>query len=94
MAINSQEFRAKALVCERHAKEIADAGVRQQWEELAMNWHLMANQVARYEAVISGSPNEAAMTEGLSCRSRLPQVPLGADFSASSAKRSHRSASA
>jgi hypothetical protein len=46
MAINAQEFRGRAFACERHAKEIADPVVRRQWEELAMNWHLIANQVA------------------------------------------------
>ena len=47
MVADPQDYRAKALACEHIAKKTADRTIRLQWEELAMQWHLMANQAAR-----------------------------------------------
>jgi hypothetical protein len=37
----------KAIDCERRAAETADPATKHQWEDLAMKWHLMANQAIR-----------------------------------------------
>ena len=47
MDTKSDDFRVKALVCEQHARETTDRAIRRQWEDLAIQWHLMANQAAR-----------------------------------------------
>jgi hypothetical protein len=47
MVADPQDYGAKALACEQIAKKTADRTIRLQWEELAMQWHLMANQAAR-----------------------------------------------
>jgi hypothetical protein len=47
MTIKSDEYLARAIVCEQRAKEAIDLALRQQWEELATHWHFMANQAAR-----------------------------------------------
>lgn len=36
-------FRLKAIASELRAKEATDPAQRQDWEELAIEWHLMAN---------------------------------------------------
>jgi hypothetical protein len=40
-------YRAKALVAEQRAKETSDPTARQDWEELAIEWHTMASIAAR-----------------------------------------------
>jgi hypothetical protein len=47
MITKSDEYLARATVCEQRAKEATDLTIRQQWEELATHWHFMANQAAR-----------------------------------------------
>ena len=47
MVADPQDYRTKAIACERIAKQTVDRTIRLQWEELAMQWHLMANQAAR-----------------------------------------------
>ena len=49
MPRKSDRYRAQAVLCEQRAKETTDRGVRQQWEELAIQWHSMANQAVRLE---------------------------------------------
>lgn len=39
--------RARALACEQNARSAMDAALRREWEELAIQWHLMANVAAR-----------------------------------------------
>jgi hypothetical protein len=46
----AEEYRTKALACERHAEEANDRTIKLQWEELAIQWHYMANQAARLAA--------------------------------------------
>jgi hypothetical protein len=40
-------YRMKALVCEQRAIEASEPTSKQDWEELAIEWHTMANFVAR-----------------------------------------------
>ena len=47
MVADPQDYRAKAIACEQIAKQTADRTIRLQWEERAMQWHLMANQATR-----------------------------------------------
>ncbi len=39
-------FRLKALFSEQRARESRDQASRQDWEELAIEWHMMANLAA------------------------------------------------
>ena len=50
MVTKAEEYRTKALACERHAEEANDRTIKLQWEELAIQWHYMANQAARLAA--------------------------------------------
>jgi hypothetical protein len=47
METKSDEYRTNAFACERNAKEATDRAIKRQWEELAIQWHYMANQAAR-----------------------------------------------
>jgi hypothetical protein len=40
-------YRMKALVCEQRATESSDPTSKLDWEELAIEWHTMANFAAR-----------------------------------------------
>jgi hypothetical protein len=40
-------YRIKALVCEQRASESSDPTSKQDWQELAIEWHTMANFAAR-----------------------------------------------
>jgi hypothetical protein len=51
-------YRAKALVAEQRAKETSDPTARQDWEELAIEWHTMASIAARV-----GSENLPTMSD-------------------------------
>uniref|UniRef100_Q07R97 Uncharacterized protein n=1 Tax=Rhodopseudomonas palustris (strain BisA53) TaxID=316055 RepID=Q07R97_RHOP5 len=42
--------RLKAIASEQRAKEATDPAVRQDWEELAIEWHLAANLAGSAEA--------------------------------------------
>ena len=46
MEAKLDEYRAKALACEKNAKEATDRAIKRQWEELAVEWHYIANQAA------------------------------------------------
>jgi hypothetical protein len=39
----SKQFRLKALISEQRARESTDQRSKQDWEELAIEWHMMAN---------------------------------------------------
>jgi hypothetical protein len=39
----SRQFRSKALLSEQRARESTDQRSKQDWEELAIEWHMMAN---------------------------------------------------
>jgi hypothetical protein len=45
-------YRAKALDCEQRAREVSDPTSKQDWEELAIEWHTMANFAARENPLI------------------------------------------
>jgi hypothetical protein len=47
-------YRMKALVCQQRATESSDPTSKQDWEELAIEWHNMANFAERTsdEAVV------------------------------------------
>ena len=47
MSAKADEYRLKAAVCEKNAGEATDPNIKRQWEELAIQWHYMANQAAR-----------------------------------------------
>jgi hypothetical protein len=40
-------YRMKALVCEQRAIEASEPTSKQDWQELAIEWHTMANFAAR-----------------------------------------------
>jgi hypothetical protein len=42
----SEKLRLKALFSERRARESTDERSKRDWEELAIQWHTMANLVA------------------------------------------------
>jgi hypothetical protein len=56
MAATAEEYREKALACERTAKGVTDPAIRQQWEELAVQWHFMASQAARLRDILRNAP--------------------------------------
>jgi len=39
--MNAVDFRIRAGVCEQMAKQTQDRDIKVQWEELAMQWHLL-----------------------------------------------------
>jgi hypothetical protein len=39
--------RARALACEQNARAAMDAALRKEWEQLAIEWHIMASVAAR-----------------------------------------------
>jgi len=45
--IRTDMYRAKALDCEQRAREASDPTSKRDWEELAIEWHTMANFAAR-----------------------------------------------
>jgi hypothetical protein len=52
----TDKYRAKALVCEQRAIETSEPTSKRDWEELAIEWHTMANFAAR-------KPGEACLIE-------------------------------
>jgi hypothetical protein len=40
-------YRAKALIAEQRAKETSDPTTKQDWEQLAIEWHMMASIAAK-----------------------------------------------
>jgi hypothetical protein len=43
----SDMYRAKALACEERARHASDPTSKRDWEELAIEWHTMANFAAK-----------------------------------------------
>jgi hypothetical protein len=43
----SQKYRLNAIECERQAKRATDQVTEQRWQELAAQWHSMADQAVR-----------------------------------------------
>ena len=54
MADLSGTYRLRALECERRARDAFDPDVIKEWNELAIQWHLMANLSAQE----SGKPSD------------------------------------
>jgi hypothetical protein len=40
-------YRLRALLAEQRANELSNPTLRQEWEELAIEWHLLANSAAQ-----------------------------------------------
>jgi hypothetical protein len=49
----SEQFRLKALLSEQRARESTDQRSKYDWEELAIEWHMMANLAAGENGEIS-----------------------------------------
>ena len=49
----SEKFRLKALFSEQRARESTDRRSKRDWEELAIEWHMMANLAAGENGEIS-----------------------------------------
>ena len=47
IADRTDMYRMKALACEQQASDASDPTSRQDWKELANEWHTMANPAAR-----------------------------------------------
>jgi hypothetical protein len=47
VADRSDIFRLKALFCEERSRESSDPTSKQDWAELAIEWHTMAHLAAR-----------------------------------------------
>jgi hypothetical protein len=43
----SDAYRSRALASEERARDASDPAIRTEWEELAIQWHLMANLAAQ-----------------------------------------------
>jgi hypothetical protein len=59
MADKSQDYRLKAVACGQRAKEAPERITRQEWEELAMQWHLLAHQAAQMSGAASQNDNNS-----------------------------------
>jgi hypothetical protein len=46
MTSRSKIFRLKALECEQRARETTDPASKENWQELAIEWHAIANATA------------------------------------------------
>jgi hypothetical protein len=43
----TDNYRIKALACEQRAIEVSDPASKRDWQELAIEWHTMANFAAK-----------------------------------------------
>jgi hypothetical protein len=46
MSDTVQLCRLRAQACEQRARVVSDPAVRREWEDVAMQWHLLANVAA------------------------------------------------
>jgi hypothetical protein len=53
----------KALACEQRARDTSDPTSKRDWEELAIEWHTMANFAARATGEIPLIDSESRRTE-------------------------------
>jgi hypothetical protein len=44
-----QTYHLNAIGCEKQAKRATDPATEQQWHELAVQWHLIADQAAKMQ---------------------------------------------
>ena len=56
-------YRMKALACEQRARDTCDPTSKRDWEELAIEWHTMANFAARATGEIPLIDSESRRTE-------------------------------
>ena len=42
----SSTYRLRALASEQHARESSDPAIKKEWEDLAIQWHLIAHIAA------------------------------------------------
>jgi hypothetical protein len=43
----SEKYRLKALTCEKLAREATDEATGLAWEELAIEWHILASRITQ-----------------------------------------------
>jgi hypothetical protein len=46
MVDSSSTYRSRALASEQHARDASDPAIKREWEELAIQWHLIAHVAA------------------------------------------------
>lgn len=46
MANLSYLYRSRAVACEQHVRTAPDMATRKEWQELAIQWHLLASAAA------------------------------------------------
>ena len=90
----SDVFRSKALFCEERARESSNLTSKQDWAELAMDWHTMAHLAARLmgeiaeievaDTPISFGKNDTRICpeckSGMCLSRRTPHPKFGYDF--------------
>jgi hypothetical protein len=47
MKPESRIFRLRAVQCEQRARDASDPLIKGEWEELAIEWHLLANAIGK-----------------------------------------------
>jgi hypothetical protein len=47
----SARYRLKALTCEQNAKDATEPVLRQEWTEVAIEWHALANRAVQHAAL-------------------------------------------
>jgi hypothetical protein len=47
MKAESRTFRLRAVQSEQRARDASDPLIKAEWDELAIEWHLLANAIAR-----------------------------------------------
>jgi hypothetical protein len=46
-------YRSRAVACEQRCREISDPALKREWQDLAIQWHLMSNVAAQADGQIS-----------------------------------------
>jgi hypothetical protein len=47
MKAKSRTYRLRAIQCEYRAATVSDPHLKAEWEELAIEWHLLANAIGK-----------------------------------------------
>jgi hypothetical protein len=50
-----EKYRLKAIASERSAKDATDSATRSAWEEIAIEWHALANRAGRESTKVRGA---------------------------------------
>jgi hypothetical protein len=48
----SSTYRLRALASEQHAREASDPAIKKEWEDLAIQWHLIAHIAAELRGIL------------------------------------------